>query len=87
MLVDAGCTQLVVEDSGPGIPETDRARVFDRFYRRDTGNTVGSGLGLAIVKGVAERHGAQVVLESSRLGGLLVRVSFGEPKAVGLRLA
>ena len=85
--VDAGCTQLVVEDSGPGIPETDRARVFDRFYRRDTGNTVGSGLGLAIVKGVAERHGAQVALESSRLGGLLVRVSFGEPKAVGLRLA
>lgn len=75
--VDAQHTQLVIEDSGPGIPEADRQRVFDRFYRRDTGNTVGSGLGLAIVKGVAARHRAQVSLDSSRLGGLRVRVSFG----------
>lgn len=74
--VDEGRTQLVVEDSGPGIPESDRQRVFDRFYRRDNGAEVGSGLGLAIVKGVAARHRAQVSLDPSSLGGLRVCVAF-----------
>jgi signal transduction histidine kinase len=75
--LDEGRTQFIVEDSGPGIPQADRERVFDRFYRRDTGGGVGSGLGLAIVKGVAARHHAQVSLDPSSLGGLRVRVAFG----------
>jgi len=56
---------LVVRDTGPGIPESERARAFDRFVRvpgAGTAETAGSGLGLAIVKRVAERHGAAVTL-------------------------
>jgi two-component system OmpR family sensor kinase len=68
---------LVVEDSGPGIPDGERERVFDRFYRVPGTDAPGSGLGLAIVKTVAERHRAQVELgRSERLGGLRVSVCF-----------
>jgi two-component system OmpR family sensor kinase len=71
---------VTVEDSGPGIPEKDRSRVLDRFYRASGAGSTGSGLGLAIVKSIAEMHGAVVILdESQRLGGLRVRVAFGAP--------
>jgi two-component system sensor histidine kinase MprB len=54
-------TRLEVRDEGPGIPDADQARVFDRFYRSDTARTEpGSGLGLAIVKQAVERHGGTV---------------------------
>lgn len=68
------CVQMTVEDSGPGIPETERERVFDRFYRCPGSDTPGSGLGLAIVARVAERHQARVVLDDSDMGGLRVSV-------------
>ncbi len=45
-----------VEDTGPGIPEAERNRVFDRFYRILGTNVDGSGLGLAIVREIVERH-------------------------------
>lgn len=67
---------LEVGDSGPGIPAHDRERVLDRFYRREGTEQPGSGLGLAIVDSIARRHGARLVLDTSPLGGLLVRVSF-----------
>lgn len=68
---------LTVDDSGPGIPESDRQRVLDRFYRVAGTETSGSGLGLAIVKSIADLHDASLVLErSQRLGGLRVQVSF-----------
>jgi two-component system OmpR family sensor kinase len=68
---------LVVEDSGPGIPAEERERVFDRFYRIAGSEAGGSGLGLAIIKAIAERHGAQLTLDSSeRLGGLRVAIRF-----------
>jgi two-component system sensor histidine kinase TctE len=51
---------LEVEDTGPGIPEGERQRVFDRFYRILGTNVDGSGLGLAIVREIAEQHGALV---------------------------
>lgn len=63
---------LSVEDSGPGIPEADLERVFERFYRvdkaraRDPG---GTGLGLAIVKHLVELHGGTVRVENRREGG------------------
>ena len=63
-----------VDDSGPGIPEAERVRVFDRFYRRESAESAGSGLGLAIVRTIADRHGAQVTLGNSPLGGLRVEV-------------
>ncbi|MBT9526936.1 MAG: sensor histidine kinase N-terminal domain-containing protein [Rhizobacter sp.] len=73
---DDGVPTLQVDDTGPGIPPSERKRVFDRFYRRAAGGEEGTGLGLAIVKSVAERHGASVVLGDSPLGGLRVTVRF-----------
>jgi two-component system OmpR family sensor kinase/two-component system sensor histidine kinase QseC len=83
----AGQAELIVDDSGPGIPRAERQRVFDRFYRRTnaagtaTGDasTTGSGLGLAIVQRIAERHQAQVSLSEAPLGGLRVCVQLPLP--------
>lgn len=72
-----GALALCVEDSGPGIPEAERGRVLDRFYRLPEAASTGSGLGLAIVKAVADLHGASLQLDASpTLGGLRVRVVF-----------
>jgi signal transduction histidine kinase len=71
-----GQAVLQVDDAGPGIPPAERERVFDRFYRRDPGADTGSGLGLAIVRSIADRHGTQVMLGDSPLGGLRVTVRF-----------
>jgi two-component system sensor histidine kinase QseC len=60
---------LRVEDSGPGIPDSAKSRVFDRFYRVDSKDNIlqspGCGLGLAIVTHVAELHQARVELHDS----------------------
>ncbi len=62
---------LCVEDSGPGIPDSEKARVFDRFYRvgtsDDSPRSPGCGLGLTIVNHVAELHHARVELKNSSL--------------------
>ena len=72
--------ELVVEDSGPGIPPEERQRVLDRFYRVPGAPGHGSGLGLAIVQAVARRHGARVeVGESAGLGGARVSVDWAAP--------
>lgn len=66
---------LEVEDDGPGIPEADYERVFERFYRRSMqGN--GAGLGLAIVGEICRAHQAQISLHQAVPKGLLVRVAF-----------
>jgi two-component system, OmpR family, sensor histidine kinase TctE len=59
---------LGVDDTGPGIPESARDRVFERFYRIDETDGEGSGLGLAIVKEVVERHGARLSVETPPAG-------------------
>lgn len=69
-----GSVEFQVEDDGPGIPEADRQRIFDRGARLDTGKP-GTGLGLAIVRDVAEIYGGSIELdESEDLGGLLARL-------------
>jgi two-component system OmpR family sensor kinase len=74
-----GETVLTIEDSGPGIPAAERARVFDRFYRATGAQGTGSGLGLAIVKTIADMHAATITMDASAaLGGLLVTVKFPE---------
>ena len=68
---------LKVVDNGPGIPPEERARVFDRFYRRPGTSPPGSGLGMSIVQTIADTHGATVTLDSGPAGeGLAVSVSF-----------
>ena len=74
--LEGGWATLQVDDAGPGIPPNERERVFDRFYRRNSGDEEGTGLGLAIVHSVAQRHGAEVELGDSPLGGLRVTVRF-----------
>jgi two-component system OmpR family sensor kinase len=73
---DQDGVQVVVEDTGPGIPEEERERVFDRFYRGRSAEATGTGLGLAIVSQVAEMHRGAVTLEAADpgSGGLRVRV-------------
>lgn len=58
-----------VQDDGPGIPETEREKVFRRFYRLEASRTTpGSGIGLSLVAAVAARHGGRVVLSDARPG-------------------
>jgi two-component system, OmpR family, sensor histidine kinase TctE len=68
---------LEVEDNGPGIPEDQRGRVRERFYRIPGTTGHGCGLGLAIVSEIAEAHGAQFTLEAGAQGtGTRARVLF-----------
>jgi two-component system sensor histidine kinase TctE len=73
---------LEVEDTGPGIPATERLNVFERFYRILGNNADGSGLGLAIVREIALQHGAEIDVFSNprtqqpRLPGCLFRLTF-----------
>jgi signal transduction histidine kinase len=60
-----GSVRLWVKDTGPGVPEQEQARIFERFVRLDrTPAGEGSGLGLAITRAVAEAHGGRVELDS-----------------------
>ena len=68
----AGKLEIEVADTGPGIPQAERDKVFERFYRLDRSRgTAGSGLGLALVKAIAGLHGLSIRLEE-RTPGLAV---------------
>ena len=68
---------IEVADNGPGIPEDERGKVFDRFYRLDRSrSTAGSGLGLALVKAIAGLHGLTIELVDRKPGlGVVVHSS------------
>lgn len=74
---DAGRHVIEVEDDGRGIPETEREKVFTRFYRLNRDQSrIGSGLGLAIVQSLAETLNADIRMDAGAGGrGLRVRVS------------
>lgn len=73
--LDNGAVVLQIEDSGPGVPESQRARVFERFYRITNSDVPGSGLGLAIVRRALELLGGTITLGTSgELGGLRVTI-------------
>ena len=71
LMVDrfSGILVLIVEDSGPGIPESERELVFQPFYRALGTNVDGSGLGLAIVLEIVQQHGATITVEDADLPG------------------
>lgn len=74
--VEAGgdAARVTVGDSGPGIPDAARGKVFERFYRaEESRRTPGSGLGLALVKAVVQLHEGSVALEDNA-PGLRVRI-------------
>ncbi len=74
--LEGAAAVVLVRDDGPGVPESERGRVFDRFYRlEDSRSTPGNGLGLALVAAVARLHEASVSLADAR-PGLEVRIAF-----------
>ena len=73
---ESGACVLRVNDTGPGIPQSERAKVFRRFYRLEQHRTTpGNGLGLALVKAVVDLHGASIELNDNA-PGLCVTVRF-----------
>jgi two-component system sensor histidine kinase TctE len=76
---------LEVEDTGPGIAPSERANVFERFYRILGSNVQGSGLGLAIVREIAQQHGAEIDIfnnprsHAPKYPGSLFRLTFPPP--------
>lgn len=67
---------LTVEDDGPGIPDSEKNRIFERFYRMPNSPGNGCGLGLAIVREIADLHHAQLELGNGELGGMRVCIRF-----------
>jgi signal transduction histidine kinase len=64
-----GGTEIVVLDQGPGIPQQDRGRATERFFRGETArSTPGAGMGLALVQAVAQLHGGALALDDAQPG-------------------
>jgi signal transduction histidine kinase len=82
---ESGMSILCVADTGPGIPASEREKVFRRFYRLEASRTTpGSGLGLALVKAIADLHGVSVELSDNQ-PGLRVTVRFHTSGGGGTR--
>ncbi|WP_347255580.1 phosphate regulon sensor histidine kinase PhoR [Brachymonas denitrificans] len=82
-LLPDGGMQVAVRDSGPGIAREHLPRVTERFYRVDRSRsreTGGTGLGLAIVKHIAQRHGAQLLIDSEIGCGSTFALDFPEQR-------
>ena len=75
--IHVGALRVEVRDKGPGIPDADKAHIFERFYRAtSTRSMPGSGLGLAIVAQFAEDHGATAYVLDNAGGGAIVGIQF-----------
>jgi signal transduction histidine kinase len=71
-----GCLSFDIEDRGIGIPETDRARLFEAFHRADNvGQIHGTGLGLVIAKRCCDLHGGTITFESEEGRGTTFHVN------------
>ncbi len=79
LLARAAGDSVIVEiaDSGPGVPEADRQRIFEPFV---SGRDSGFGLGLSIVQQIVHQHGGSIEVARSPLGGALFRLRFPNPR-------
>jgi two-component system, OmpR family, sensor histidine kinase KdpD len=79
-----GMVMIEVADHGPGIPEVDRHRIFDKYYRGQDSEdkTVGLGLGLAIAKKIVKAHGGQIWVSPNHGGGSVFHLSVPSPQLV-----
>lgn len=71
--IDEHTVLIEVSDSGPGVPEADRERIFEAFFTTKADGK-GTGLGLPIVRNIVEQHRGQISVERSDLGGAAFRV-------------
>lgn len=76
VVITIGNGRVKVEDTGPGIPEQDLERVFDRHYRGQNITGKGAGLGLAIVKRLCELYGWSIHFSNRATGGLCAELRF-----------
>lgn len=79
ILRESGRHVMRVEDDGPGVPEADRERVFEPFWRGDQSRsrkTGGFGIGLALVRRIANWHGGDAVVLTSPLGGARMEITW-----------
>ncbi|HYE00566.1 MAG TPA: ATP-binding protein [Alphaproteobacteria bacterium] len=80
---DAEAVVIAVRDHGPGVPDRDRARLFERYFRgSNAGAVAGSGVGLYLVDTIARRHGGAVAFEPAEGGGsrFLLRLPIDTPE-------
>ncbi|WP_341212837.1 ATP-binding protein [uncultured Limimaricola sp.] len=73
--MEDGRITLSVLDRGPGIPDTDRRRVTERFFRGANASSAGSGLGLSIARAALERLGGRICFQARPGGGEIVRIT------------
>jgi len=81
---DEGDVALTVSDTGPGVPEAEQLRVWDRLYRGDASRSErGLGLGLSLVRVIVEAHGGKVKLENAAQGGAVFEIRL--PRSADIR--
>lgn len=84
--LSAETIRLCVQDAGPGIPECDRQRIFERFVRLDAATAAaGGGLGLPIARWVAEQHGGTLTVESDASGSRFIATFARHPTTIETR--
>lgn len=71
---------ISISDNGPGIPDKDKARVFDKFQRGENSQVEGTGLGLAICKGIVSAHGGRIWIEDGPSGGTVFKIALPREK-------
>jgi signal transduction histidine kinase len=77
LIPEADRAVVIVEDEGPGIPRSEREKVFEPFYRIESSrdpDTGGVGLGLSVTRSIIWEHGGDIVLANRKGGGLSVRL-------------
>lgn len=71
-VADSSTIRISVSDTGPGIPEAEQPRIFEKFYRGKTASASGTGLGLSLVKRICDLHHLDITLSSSASGTVFI---------------